>query len=97
MALAVQQRERRGFVRKPCNLPVALDDYDNAYSGNIRNLGKGGAFVQATFADRPEIGREFIITIPYCQNESYLIIKAKVAWAKADGIGVTFTKSGLLS
>lgn len=97
MAVMVQQTDKRVHARKACNLPVDLDDYDSAFSGNIRNLGKGGAFIEIPVVDGPEVGRELIMTIPYRHNENYLIIKATVAWTSSKGIGVAFMKSGLMN
>lgn len=93
MYSAIDYANRRQFERKPCRLPADLDDYENAFSGQVRNLSKGGAFVQATVPGQPSIGRELIMTIPFKGNSDYLIIKAKVAWVRPDGLGLEFIKN----
>jgi Tfp pilus assembly protein PilZ len=92
MLNAVLQSDRRMYDRTPCDLYADLDDYETSYSGYIRNLGKGGAFIETTMASEPEIGREVIMTIPFKNKPNYLIIKARVAWAGKAGMGVTFLK-----
>lgn len=83
-------RERRNFERWNCTMPVDIDDYEQVYTGELKNLGKGGAFVVAALEERPEIGREVFLTIPFCQGAEFLIIKGCVAWVRGDGIGVSF-------
>jgi Tfp pilus assembly protein PilZ len=72
-------------------MTVDFDDYRNAYSGQIRNLGRGGAFVVADLEEPPEIGQEVFLTIPYQKGDNYLIIKGQVAWIHEDGVGVSFS------
>lgn len=86
----MQEKERRNFERKDCTMPVDMDDYEMSYVGQVRNLGRGGAFVAAVLEERPEIGREVFLTIPYNRGANYLIIKGQVAWVREDGVGVSF-------
>lgn len=85
-----ENRDRRRHERKPCNLDVDLDDYQHVCRGMVRNMGKGGAFIEADLEVRPHIGQEIYMTIPYQQQRNYLIIKAKVAWIAESGLGVSF-------
>ncbi len=93
MLRALPVEERRMYERKDCSLQADLDDYENTYSGCIRNLCKGGAYIEAEMGKKPEIGQEIFMTIPYKRSAKYLIIKALVAWTREDGIGVTFIKN----
>jgi Tfp pilus assembly protein PilZ len=92
MLNALRQTDRRLCNRTSCDLHADVEDHDNSYSGKIRNLGKGGAFIEATIQNAPAVGREVIMTIPFKGRPNYLIIKARIAWAAEDGIGVTFMK-----
>ena len=83
-------RERRNFERWNCTMPVDVDDYEHVYAGQVKNLGKGGAFVEADLEERPEIGQELFLTIPFCQGAEFLIIKGQVAWVRDNGVGVSF-------
>ncbi len=93
MESAAMYEDRRTYERKDCRLPADLDDYDNTYCGLIRNIGKGGAYVETAGASGTQIGREVLMTIPFKNNSNYLIIKAKVAWTRPDGVGVSFIRS----
>jgi Tfp pilus assembly protein PilZ len=84
--------ERRRFQRTDCLCNVDLDDYENAYSGHVRNLGLGGACIEAVLDKTLKIGQELILTIPYECRQNFLIIKGKVAWHKKSGIGIEFLK-----
>ncbi|RJQ70190.1 MAG: PilZ domain-containing protein [Desulfobacteraceae bacterium] len=92
MLNAILPADRRMYNRTPCDLHADVDDYEDTYSGQIRNLGKGGAYIEMMMNTEPEIGREVIMTIPFKTRANYLIIKARVAWTAKDGIGVTFLK-----
>jgi Tfp pilus assembly protein PilZ len=89
---ALLQSDRRLYSRTPCDLNADVDDYFSSYSARILNLGKGGAFIQARFDDLPMVGREIILTIPFQKKPNYLIVKARIAWAAGNGIGVVFLK-----
>lgn len=90
-----QAVDRRYFERVGCSLSISLDDYENAYSGNIRNIGLGGAFVEMDYRRKPRIGNEVLVTIPYQKKSDYLIIRGRVMWSKPEGIGISFIKSAL--
>ncbi|MDA8137182.1 MAG: PilZ domain-containing protein [Desulfobacteraceae bacterium] len=81
------------FARKDCCMPVDFDDYHHAYAGQIRNLGKGGAFVETELEELPEIGQEVFLTIPYQEGTNFLIIKGRVAWIHEKGVGVCFSEA----
>jgi len=85
-------RERRVFPRQPCLLPADIDGYDNAYSGFVRNIGIGGAYVETLDPYASEIGQEVILTVPFVKRADYLIIKARVAWVQPHSVGVSFLK-----
>lgn len=93
MLNAMLESDRRMYNRTPCDLYADLDDYETSYSGQIRNLGKGGVFIETMMNNELEIGREIIMTIPFKSRANYLIIKARVAWTKKGGMGVTFLKA----
>jgi Tfp pilus assembly protein PilZ len=88
----LQTAERRYHERINCSLSISVDDYENAYSGNIRNIGLGGAFVEMDIKAKPPIGNEVLVTIPYQKKPDYLIIRGRVIWSKPEGVGISFLK-----
>jgi Tfp pilus assembly protein PilZ len=87
--------DRRRFERETCSLSVDVDDYENAYSGKLYNIGLGGAGIKAPPEARFNTGQELFLTIPYRNKEDYLIIKGKIAWQCREDIGIEFLKEPL--
>jgi Tfp pilus assembly protein PilZ len=92
MGQAQQELDRRRHHRRDCALSVDLDDYENAYSGHISNIGLGGAQIKTIDGVRFKVGQELLLTIPFEHKEDYLIIKGKIAWSRNRDIGVAFVK-----
>ena len=90
MPQAVFYKERRTYSRRACQLCADLDDYENAYSANVLNIGLGGAFIEPIAEFKPQIGQEIIMTIPFKEKEDYLIITGKVVWQRPEGLGISF-------
>lgn len=82
--------ERRLYNRKVCSRMIEVDDSEQSYSGHMRDLAIGGAFIEPAFGNESEIGQELILTIPFELRQDHLTIKAKVAWKRPSGIGVRF-------
>ena len=90
MPNAVFYKERRLYNRRACQLSADLDDYENAYSANVRNIGLGGACIETIAEFKPQIGQEILMTIPFKNKEDYLIIPGIIVWQRADGLGIRF-------
>jgi Tfp pilus assembly protein PilZ len=82
--------ERRQFLRKSCIRMIGINDYSKLYSGHLRDLALGGAFVEPEERNITEIGQELLLSIPFSLRDGYVTIQAKVAWHNDDGIGVWF-------
>jgi Tfp pilus assembly protein PilZ len=92
MELAEKYRDRRRYERESCSLSVDVDDFENAYSGKLYNIGLGGAGIKAPPGTRFKTGQELFLTIPYRHKEDYLIIKGKIVWQNREDIGIEFLK-----
>lgn len=82
--------ERRQFLRKECLRMIGINDYSNLYSGHLRDLALGGAFVEPKEGHISKIGQELLLSIPFGLREGYVNVQAKVAWLNGDGIGLWF-------
>ena len=78
--------ERRAHRRKACSLSV------KAYSARLRNLSRGGAFIESAAHRIPKVGQELLITIPYQLKKDCLVIKGKIGRVKTNGMGIVFQK-----
>lgn len=82
--------ERRLHERKECTFSVQIDDYDTIYTGHMRNLSVGGAFIEPPGDSYPAVGQDVVLTIPYRNKKDRLIIKGRIARTRYDGMGVAF-------
>ena len=82
--------ERRQFERKKCLRMIGINNYNQLYSGHLRDLALGGAFVEPREGNRSQIGQELLLSIPFGLRTEYVSIKATVAWIRHNGIGLRF-------
>ena len=82
--------ERRLNFRKKCSRMVQINDQNGSYSGHLRDLAMGGAFIESPDGSVVRTGQELVLTIPYGLKKAFLTIKARVAWARPHGMGVRF-------
>jgi Tfp pilus assembly protein PilZ len=86
--------ERRLHERKSCSRMISINDSQGVYTGHMRDLALGGAFIEPSDESESSIGEELILTIPFGLRPDHIQIKAKVAWTQPCGIGVRFIKPG---
>ena len=86
--------ERRLYHRKSCSRMIQVDDRNGSYSGHLRDLNVGGAFVEPPNQNETRIGQKLILTIPFGLKKSCLTVQAKVAWTSPKGMGVRFISPG---
>jgi hypothetical protein len=79
--------ERR-FPRKSFFHPISFYSKERVYSGNIRNIGSGGVFVQCL--DAFPLGQTLTLTIPYAGNTKIAKRTGQVIWHNSDGFGFEF-------
>lgn len=84
--------ERRLYERKSCTFAVDIDDYNKNYSGHLRNLSLGGAFVEPPAHFKPKIGQELLLTIPFRKKLGYVVVKGRITRTKRNGMAVVFIK-----
>lgn len=82
--------ERRQFERKKCLRMIGINNFNQLYSGHLRDLALGGAFLEPKEGNRSQIGQELLLSIPFGLRNGYVSIKATVAWIQYNGIGVRF-------
>ena len=82
--------ERRQYIRKECLRLVDIDDGSKWYPGHLRDLALGGAFVECKEVNRPQIGKELFLSIPFGLRNGFVRVHAKVARVQHQGIGVQF-------
>lgn len=97
MATLDEYHPRRGInerrsPRKPIFQPISFFSEHRVYTGNIRNLGSGGVFVQCL--DAFQMGQRLTLSIPYAGNTKIAKRSGQVIWSNADGFGFEFVPPG---
>ena len=82
--------ERRQYTRKECLRLIGINDFTTLYSGHLRDLALGGAYLEPKEGHVSTIGQELLLSIPYGLKNGFVNVLAKVAWIKFSGIGVRF-------
>ncbi len=85
--------ERRLRNRKSCSRTVQVDDAHSTYHGHLRDLTVDGAFIEPPQGQKARPGQDLVVTIPFGLRRDQLTLKARVAWVKAEGMGVRFIKT----
>ncbi len=81
---------RRRHERKNYNTEVTFSYREKAYTGVLKDISMGGAFVTTVSAGRVGQGDEIVISIPYTSGSKHIKRRAKVLWARGDGFAVEF-------
>lgn len=82
--------ERRLNHRKSCSRLIQVNDGNGSFKGHLRDLAAGGAFIEPDTGLSAGIGKVLHLNIPFGLQKGFLTVKAKVAWAKPQGMGVRF-------
>lgn len=69
---------------------IGVNDYSKLYTGHLRDVAKGGAFIEPRWKNTSKVGEELLLSIPYGTKNGYVNVPAKVEWSKTNGIGVRF-------
>ena len=85
--------ERRLNLRKSCSRVIQVNDSTGSYTGYLKDLAAGGAFIEPQGAKPANIGKALYLNIPFGLKKGFLTVKAKVAWTRSDGMGVRFVSS----
>lgn len=81
---------RRRHERKSYNTEVTFSFRERAYTGLLKDISMGGAFVTTLSAGHLGQGDEIVISIPYTSGSKHIKRRAKVLWSRGDGFAVEF-------
>jgi hypothetical protein len=84
--------ERRQPTRVPVELPLVVEHAGGQFRAVARNLGLGGAFIEADQA--PAYGTRVAVLIELPGTAELSSLPAVVRWQNADGFGVQFLQLG---
>jgi hypothetical protein len=81
-------KEKRGYVRKVCRVPVRYINNDRIFSSFIIDFSKNGCFIKT--ADPFFVGDEILMDIGLDNNNKTIRLKGIVTHANRLGIGIKF-------
>jgi Tfp pilus assembly protein PilZ len=95
MAVISHDHPRRGinerrYPRKDYFKHISFYSHDRDYTGNIRNISLGGAFVQSL--DTFPVGQQLTLIIPFARKAKTVKRSGKVIWNNRDGFGLAFSR-----
>lgn len=82
--------ERR-YPRKDYFSHISFYSKDRDYTGNIRNISLGGAFIQSL--DTFPVGHTLTLVIPFTRKAKSVRRTGKVIWNNREGFGLAFKRS----
>ena len=80
----------RKYPRRPCLKSVFFNCGDQKYAGLIKNISRGGAFIET--ADKFFFGQSIKLVIPNTRIDRGKLIPGWIVHLSGSGIGVTFKR-----
>lgn len=81
---------RRRHERKRYHADVIFSVGERAYSGTLKDISMGGAFVLSMSAAMVARGDLIVISIPYTAGNKSIKRRGRVLWTNPDGFAVAF-------
>ena len=81
---------RRRYERKNYSAEVIFSIHDRAYSGTLKDISMGGAFILTMSATMVTQGDTIVISIPFTTGKKSIKRRGRVLWNKQDGFAVEF-------
>ena len=81
---------RRRHERKDYGTNIVFAIKDRAYSGLLKNISIGGAFIATSSVNQVSVGDVLTINIPFTDGRKHLRRKARIKWGNNEGFAVEF-------
>ena len=81
---------RRRHERKDYGTNIVFAIKDRAYSGILKNISVGGAFISTTSVNQVSVGDVITINIPFTDGRKHLLRKARIKWGNNEGFAAEF-------
>lgn len=90
LPLAKSESEKRKHPRKPCSIIVDYATQDKAFRDYIRDISKGGVFIETS--NFFSAGQEFIMTFSIPNQDKPFMFIGEVVRTDGRGVGVKFKR-----
>lgn len=82
---------RRVHERKAYAAEVLFSHNERMYSGHIRNISLGGAFIETVHANKFSEGDSVILSIPFTSGKKHIKRTGRIKWLNPHGFAVAFS------
>ena len=81
---------KRVHERKTYTAEVLFSHNQRMYSGTIRNISLGGAFIETAHTQRFALGDSVILSIPFTAGEKHIKRNGRIKWMNHHGFAIAF-------
>lgn len=81
---------RRRHERKDYGTNIVFASKDRGYSGILKNISIGGAFIVTSSVNQFSPGDVITINIPFTDGRKHIRRKARIKWGNDEGFAVEF-------
>ena len=82
---------RRAHERKTYAAEVLFSHNERMYSGHMRNISLGGAFIETLHAGKFSVGDTVILSIPFTSGKKHIKREGRIKWLNPHGFAVAFS------
>jgi hypothetical protein len=82
---------RRRYDRKNYVTDLVFSLKGKSYSGTLKDISLGGAFVSTISAQQARKGDEVTVVIPFTNGGKNVKRKAKILWVNEEGFAIEFS------
>jgi hypothetical protein len=81
---------KRIHERKTYSVDIIFSHKNNAYSGSIKNISLGGAYITTSSVNRFSSGDHITLSIPFTTGEKHVKRKGRIQWINNEGFAIEF-------
>jgi Tfp pilus assembly protein PilZ len=81
---------KRSHERKTYTAEVLFSHSHRMYSGTMRNISLGGAFIEIAHTGRFTVGDRVTLSIPFTAGEKHIKRNGRIKWMNHRGFAVAF-------
>ena len=81
---------RRIHERKYYNTPIMFAHKEKGYSGDIKNISLGGAFISTLHVNLFDVNDIITISIPFTSGKEHVKKRGRIKWLNDEGFAIEF-------
>ncbi len=81
---------KRRHERRDYGTNIVFAAKDRAYSGILKNISIGGAFIATSSVNQVSVGDVITINIPFTDGRKHIRRKARIKWENNEGFAAEF-------